>query len=40
VSSNSGWKEVPEDTIGIVLTEVKRSWKVEAMGATISGNFE
>jgi hypothetical protein len=39
VSANSSWEEVPEDTIGIVFTQVKRSWEIEAMGATISGDF-
>jgi hypothetical protein len=39
VSANSSWEEVPEDTIGIVFTQVKRSWEIEAMGATVSGDF-
>jgi hypothetical protein len=40
VSANSRWKQVPEDTIRIVFTEVKWGWKVEAMGTTIPGDLQ
>jgi hypothetical protein len=40
VAANCGWKQVPEDTIRIVFTQVKWSREIEAMGTTIPGDFQ
>jgi hypothetical protein len=40
VSANGGWKQVPEDTVRIVFTQVKGSREIEAMGTTIPGDLQ
>jgi hypothetical protein len=40
VAANCGGKQVPEDTIGIVFTQVEWSGEIEAMGTTIPGDFQ
>jgi hypothetical protein len=40
VPANTRWKQGPEDTVGIVFTQVEWSREVEAMGTTIPGDFQ